>query len=68
MKLTIKKIRWIICQKGKNESSGIMAKIQHITRRRIDQLWKQYRSTGEIPIIGEAGVYRKNKLQMRNPL
>ena len=54
MKLTKKKIRWIIRQKEKKESSGIIAKIQHITRRRVNQLWKQYRSTGEIPIIGEA--------------
>jgi putative transposase len=54
MKLTKKKIRWIIRQKEKKESSGIIAKIQHITRRRVDQLWKQYRSTGVIPILGEA--------------
>jgi putative transposase len=53
MKLTRKKIRWIIRQKEKKESSGIIAKIQHITRRRVDQLWKQYRETGVIPIIGE---------------
>jgi hypothetical protein len=54
MKLTKKKIRWIIRQKEKQESSGIIAKIQHITRGRVDQLWKQYRSTGVIPIVGEA--------------
>jgi putative transposase len=40
--------------KEKNESSGLLAKIQHITRRRVDQLWKQYRETGVIPIIGKA--------------
>jgi putative transposase len=54
MKLTKKKIRWIIRQKEKKEFSGIIAKIQHITRRRVDQHWVQHRSTGEIPIIGEA--------------
>ena len=54
MKLTKKKIRWIIREKEKKESSGIIAKIQHITRRRVDQLWKQYRSIGEIPVIGVA--------------
>lgn len=53
MKLSKKKIRWIIRQKEKKESSGIIAKIQHITRRRVDQLWKQYRETGIIPLIGE---------------
>jgi len=54
MKLSKKKIRGIIHQKEKKESSGIIAKIQRITRRRVDQLWKQYRETGEIPLIGEA--------------
>ena len=54
MKLTKKKIRWIIRQKEKKESSGVIAKIQQITRRRVDQLWKQYRETGVIPNIGEA--------------
>jgi putative transposase len=54
MKLTPKKIRGIIRQKEKKKSSGIIAKIQHITRRRVDQLWKQYRETGIVPIIGEA--------------
>ena len=54
MKLTRKKIWWIIRQKEKTESSGVIAKIQNITRRRVDQLWKQYRGTGVIPKIGEA--------------
>lgn len=54
MKLTKKKIRWIIRQKERQESSGIIAKIQRVTRRRVDQLWKQYRETGIIPVIGEA--------------
>jgi putative transposase len=54
MKLTGKKIRWIIRQKERQESSGIIAKIQRVTRRRVDQLWKQYRETGIIPVIGEA--------------
>jgi putative transposase len=53
MKLTKKKIKWIIRQKELDESSGVIAKIQRITRRRVDQLWKQYRETGAIPIIGE---------------
>lgn len=54
MKLTKKKIRWIIRQKEKTESSGVIANIQNITRRRVDQLWKQYRETGIIPKIGVA--------------
>ncbi|MFA6364614.1 hypothetical protein [Methanoregula sp.] len=54
MKWTKKIILGIIHQKERKESSGIIAKIQHITRRRVDQLWRQYRSTGVIPIIGES--------------
>ena len=54
MKLTKKKILWIFRQKEKKASSGVIAKIQHITRRRVDQLWKQYRETGVIPVIGVA--------------
>jgi len=54
MKLTGKKIRWIIRQKERQESSGIIAKIQRVTRRRGDQLGKHYRETGIILGIGEA--------------
>jgi len=53
MKLTKKKIELIIRQKKAHESSGEIAKSQHITRRRVDQLWKQYRDNGTIPIIGQ---------------
>jgi transposase InsO family protein len=52
MKLNQKKIRWILQEKKKGESSGVIAKIQHITRRRVDQIWKRYRDTEEIPVIG----------------
>lgn len=44
----------------KKESSGILAKIQRITRRRMDQLWNQYRETGDIPHISE-GISRPKK-------
>jgi hypothetical protein len=52
MKLIRKKILWIIHQKETQESSSEIAKIQHITRRWVDQLWKIYQDTGRIPIIG----------------
>jgi len=54
MKLTEKKIRWIIRKKEKKESLRIIEKIQLLTRRRVDQPGKQYRETGIIPVIGEA--------------
>jgi len=53
MKLNKKKILWILRQKEDNESSGVIAKIQHITRKRVDQIWKLYRDTGTILIIGQ---------------
>ena len=53
MKLTKKKIDWIIRQKKANESSGVIAKIQHISRRRVDQLWRHYQVTGTVPVIGK---------------
>ena len=62
MKLSRKKILWIIRQKEKQESSGVIAKIQHITRRRVDQLWKIYQDTGTIPIIGQQMGRPKKKI------
>jgi len=53
MKLNQKKIRWILKEKKKGESSGVIAKIQHITRRRVDQIWKRSRDLDELPIIGK---------------
>ncbi|MCX6697447.1 MAG: hypothetical protein NTV84_07810, partial [Methanoregula sp.] len=53
MKLTKKKIDWIIRQKKANESSGVIAKIQHISRRRVDQLWRHYQVTRTVPVIGK---------------
>ena len=53
IKLTKKKIELITQKKEAQESSGEIAKSHHITWRRKDQLWKQYRDTGIIPIIGQ---------------
>jgi len=53
MKLNQKKIRKIIGQKIKGESSSVIAKTYHIARRRVDQIWKQYRNLGETPSIGQ---------------
>ena len=53
IKLTEKKVMGIIHQKEKRESSGIIEKIQHITHRRVNQLWKQNRDTGTIPVREE---------------
>jgi hypothetical protein len=62
MTLTRKKIRWIIRQKERQESTGIIAKIQGVTRRRGDQPGKHHREAGIIPVIGEAQVRPKKPI------
>jgi len=49
VKLTDKKIRWIVRHAGKDVSVGGAAKIYGVSDRRIQQLVKSYRETGEIP-------------------
>jgi putative transposase len=52
VKLTDKKIRWIIKQvivEGQN--TDVISKIQGISRRRVQQLAKHYKETGKYPIL-----------------
>jgi len=51
VKLIRKKLRRIICLIEKGESSEIIVQIPHIMRKRVDQTWKQYRSTGIYNIL-----------------
>jgi hypothetical protein len=53
MKLTIKKIRYIINNKKKGESSELIRKDMKISKRRVEQIWKFYSETGKEPIIGK---------------
>jgi len=49
-KLNNKKIRYIINQvTKKNQNTKTMAEIYDITRRRVQQLVKEYRKTGDVP-------------------
>jgi len=49
-KLNNKKIKYIINQvTKKNQNTKTMAEIYGITRRRVQQLVKEYRKTGEVP-------------------
>jgi len=54
-KLTNKKIRWIIRQLNKNTPVKEIAAVMRVTERRIYQLQKQYRETGQIPELKRAG-------------
>ena len=52
-KLNRKKIRWIIrhCAELRDISTKEAADIYNISQRRVQQLLKQYRETGEIPVL-----------------
>jgi putative transposase len=52
VKLNKRKIRYIINHKKKGESSGMIAIDMKISRRRVEQIWKQYKETGIEPKIG----------------
>jgi transposase len=52
-KLTQKKIRWIIrhCAELRDIGTKEAAGIYNISQRRVQQLLKEYRETGEIPVL-----------------
>ena len=52
MKLNGKKIRWIIAQKLKGESTSTIAEILGISARRVQQIYKEYIETAQLPHIG----------------
>lgn len=52
MKLNGKKIRWIIGQKLKGESTSTIAEIQGISYRRVQHIYKEYNETGQSPEVG----------------
>ena len=61
IKLDEKKIQWIIREKGKGElSTTQIAKILNVSRRRVLQLWAEYRKTGKMPVIKKPGRPKKH--------
>jgi len=62
MKLNRKKIRWIIAQKLKGESSSTIAEIQGISARRVQQIYKEYVETGQFPQVGNSFGRPKKQL------
>jgi putative transposase len=53
MKLNERKIHWIIRQKQKGVSAKQIALDMKISQRRVQQVWKSYKATGQEPSIGE---------------
>jgi len=59
-KLTDSKIRWMIRRKEEGRMTNRkIARVYNITPRRLQQLWAQYRSTGQIPTLHKPGRPRK---------
>nr|QNO56867.1 hypothetical protein KGHFPOIM_00009 [Methanosarcinales archaeon ANME-1 ERB7] len=55
MKLTDKKIKWAVKQViNKGESTELVAATYDVSRRKIQQLVKYYRETGEYPMLNKA--------------
>ncbi len=53
MKLTRRRIRWLIKRKKEGMSSKSIARALKISKRRVNQVWRMYMDSGEIPVIGE---------------
>ncbi len=53
MKLTKKKLRYLIRWKKRGKTSREIAMELKISKRRVNQIWKEYMETGEIPEIGK---------------
>ena len=66
VKLNDRKIRWIIQQKLRGRSTGELALIQRVSRRRIEQIWKAYRRDGVIPALKKPGRPRKASISIKD--
>jgi len=64
MKLNRKKIRWIISQKLKGDSSSTIAEIQGISARRVQQIYKEYVKTGQFPQVGNRFGDQRSRYQL----
>jgi putative transposase len=54
-RLTPEKVRWIIQAKKRGLGAKEVAWSQGVTVRRVQQLWKAHRETGEIPVLRAPG-------------
>jgi len=60
-KLNQRKIRGIIREMDRGKSSSSIAAVQKVSQRRVQQLYKQYKDTGEIPVLQKRG---RKKLEL----
>ena len=59
MKLDEKVIKWIIREKEKRTATRTIAEIEGISTRRVNQIYRQYKETGEIPKLRKPGRPKK---------
>ena len=53
MKLNMTKVGHIFCQKRKHVSTEEIARDLKVFQRRVQQIIKQYKETGQEPVLGE---------------
>lgn len=58
-RLSPEKVRWIIQAKRRGEATRYVAWSQGVSERRVQQLWRAYRVTGEVPVLKPPGRPRK---------
>jgi len=66
VKLDDRKIRWIIQEKLRGRGVGGLALIQHVSRRRIEQLWQAYKRDNAVPTLKKSGRPRKAPIALRD--
>jgi putative transposase len=59
VKLSERKIRWIVQEKLRGMGTSELALIQRVSRRRIEQFWQAYRRTGIVPALKKPGRPKK---------
>ena len=59
VKLDEKAIKWIIREREKGTPTRTIAEIEEITPRRANQIYRQYKETGEIPKLRKPGRPKK---------
>lgn len=52
MKLNKRRVNWLIRQEQKGVTSKDLAVTMKLSRRRVEQIWKRYRDTGQEPLVG----------------
>jgi len=53
MKLTKKKVRYLIRHKKRGRSSRVIGIEIKVSKRRVNQIWQEYQITGKEPVIGQ---------------